>query len=53
MDHPLAHTLARLVTRNTSIARCAAQGKEFDTLLPDALKHTGVVVHGAPAAGTA
>jgi hypothetical protein len=25
LDHPLAHTLARLVTRNTSIARCISQ----------------------------
>ena len=51
LDHPLAHTLARLVTRNTSIARCASQGKGFENLLPDALKGTGVVVGGAPAAG--
>ena len=53
LDHPLANTLARNVTRNTSIARCAGQGKEFETLLPDNLKGTGVVVNGAPATGSA
>ena len=53
LDHPLAHTLARLVTRNNSIARCISQGKPFESLLPDDLKGTGVVVAGAPAAGPA
>lgn len=51
LDHPLAHTLARLVTRNTSIARHIAQGKPFESLLPDPLKGTGVTIGGVPSTG--
>ena len=46
LDHRLANTLARLVTRNNSIHRRIDQGKTFDDLLPDALRGTGVVVKG-------
>ena len=53
LDHRLANTLARLVTRNNSIHRRIDQGKTFDDLLPDALRGTGVVVKGvASTAGT-
>lgn len=38
LDHPLANTLARLMTRNNSIDRRKSQGKSFDDLLPDALR---------------
>ncbi len=51
LDHPLAHQLARLATRNNSIARRISQDKPFADLLPDALKDQAVTVHGAPADG--
>lgn len=38
LDHPLANTLARLITRNNSIDRSIKQEKPFENLLPDALK---------------
>lgn len=39
LDHPLAHTVARLVTRNNSIHRRKSQNKPFDDLLPDCMKN--------------
>eukprot|EP00618_Florenciella_parvula_P018714 CAMPEP_0119482480 /NCGR_PEP_ID=MMETSP1344-20130328/10314_1 /TAXON_ID=236787 /ORGANISM="Florenciella parvula, Strain CCMP2471" /LENGTH=219 /DNA_ID=CAMNT_0007516877 /DNA_START=87 /DNA_END=743 /DNA_ORIENTATION=- len=50
LDHPLANTLARLITRNNSIDRSIKQEKPFENLLPDNLKGTGVVVLGYSAA---
>ena len=50
LDHPLANTLARLVTRNNSIDRSIEQGKPFEQLLPDALRGTGLTVLGVSAA---
>ena len=50
LDHPLANTLARCITRNNSIARSVEQGKPFEQLLPDPLRGTGLVVLGASAA---
>ena len=38
LDHPLANTLARLITRNNSIDRSIKQEKPFENLLPDPLK---------------
>ena len=38
LDHPLAHTVARLVTRNNSIHRRKYQNKPYFDLLPDCMK---------------
>jgi len=46
LEHPLANTLAKLMTRNNSIDRRIQQSKGFDDLLPDHLKGTGVSVLG-------
>lgn len=51
LDHPLAHQLARLATRNNSIARRISQNKPFEDLLPDDKKGKGVVVHGVRSDG--
>ena len=40
LDHPLAHTVARLVTRNNSIHRRKYQNKPYFDLLPDCMKKT-------------
>lgn len=39
LDHPLAHTVARLVTRNNSIHRRKSQNKPYLDLLPDSMKN--------------
>lgn len=40
LDHPLANTLARLMTRNNTIDRRIKQGKSYAELLPDKLRGT-------------
>lgn len=46
LDHRLAHTLARLVTRNNSIRHRIEQNKPFQDLVPDGLKEAHNVVLG-------
>jgi len=46
LDHRLAHTLARLITRNNSIRHRIEQEKPFQDLVPDGLKSKHNVVLG-------
>lgn len=50
LDHPLANTLARLMTRNNSIARRISQGKPYDDLLPAHMRAEGAASPNTPEA---
>jgi len=50
LDHPLANTLAKLVTRNNSIHRRKSQGKLFEDLLPEGMRSNQLPGNDAPAA---